>query len=78
VASANIAVMTCAASSATLAASHLPPVTGPGRVFWPGVGRMSSTVRLAGTQSKTLTTSAIRLRLLFSPADSLVASFWLA
>ena len=39
---------------------------------------MSSTVRTAGTLSKTLTTSAIRLRLLFSPADSRVVSLRLA
>src|SRR5215813_5002507 len=73
-----MAAMTCAASCSTLADSHFPLVTGPGRTSWPGAGRMSPTVRTAGTESNTLTTSAIRLRLLFSPADRRVVSFLLA
>jgi hypothetical protein len=39
---------------------------------------MSSTVRGTGVRSYTAATSAIRLRLRFSPLDSRPVSFWLA
>src|SRR5664280_1633778 len=80
-ASSNMRVMTAGMSSVTLAASHLPVTTGPGRrACLPTrdvllAGMMSSTVRGSGSRSYTATNSAIRLRPCFSPGDSRVDSF---
>src|SRR5664280_1259186 len=70
-----------AASSTTLAVSHLLAAVGPARACSRSAsvaGRMSATVRTPGVQSWTAPTSATRFRLPFSPLDSRPASFGVA
>src|SRR5664280_2379950 len=70
-----------AASSTTLAVSHLLAAVGPARACSRSAsvaGRMSATVRTTGVQSWTAPTSATRFRLPCSPLDSRPASFGVA
>ena len=69
--------MTALASSVTLAASHLFFAFGRGVAEGGGLsgsGRMAAAVRGSGVSSYTVTISAIRLRLDFSPLDRRVLS----
>ncbi len=75
--------MTAGTSSVTEAVSHFPIAWGSRRrlrmsffAFFPGAVITSSGTRGAGAASYTQASSAIRLRPLFSPGDSRVASLF--